>query len=131
MTPLHRFWSKISVDPTTGCWHWRAHVLPTGYGMFKLDGKMRRAHRVAYELFVGEVPEGLELDHTCKTRDCVNPSHLEPVTHLENMRRGHNATKTHCPHGHPYDEENTYRDAQGRRYCRACNRAAARRRAAA
>lgn len=81
------------------------------------------AHRVAYEEIMGPVPEGLELDHLCRTRSCVNPSHLEPVTHRENMNRGDVATrrKTHCPKGHPYDEENTgiY---NGYRNCRACAR---------
>jgi hypothetical protein len=77
---------------------------------------------------MGAVPEGLELDHLCRVRGCVNPKHLEPVTHRENLMRGEswsavNARKTHCPEGHPYDETNTYIDGKGRRRCRECARA--------
>ncbi len=90
---------------------------------------MRGAHRVAYELSVADIPDGLELDHLCRVRHCVNPSHLEPVTPHENWARGQaisilNAQKTHCPQGHAYDEANTYISGRGIRGCRACNRAA-------
>jgi hypothetical protein len=86
-----------------------------------------RAYRITYETLVGPVPNGLELDHLCRVRACVNPGHLEPVTHRVNTLRGEtvaarNARATHCPAGHPYDEVNTYADRLGRRSCRECCR---------
>lgn len=127
----------------TGC------VTNKGYGQISVGGRRQLAHRAIYELTVGPIPDGMALDHTCHNRDascmggesclhrrCINVEHLEPVTGAENTRRGKswaiNGTKTHCPQGHPYDDENTYL-YDGRRYCRACNRAIrnqARRRAA-
>jgi hypothetical protein len=118
-----RFWAKVSPEPNTGCWLWVAGDRGGGYGYYWHDGKDRAAHTVAYETLVGDVPEGLELDHLCRTLRCVNPSHLEPVPHVENMRRGtvwrHWAAKTHCPQGHEYAEANTYR-WRGKRMCRTC-----------
>jgi hypothetical protein len=111
-----------------------------GYGRFWVDGRYVRAHRFAYELVVGPIAEGLQLDHVkargCEYRHCVNPAHLEPVTQQENIRRGdacrvaaaRMADKTHCPQGHPFDEVNTYHDRRGWRGCRACRRASGRRR---
>jgi hypothetical protein len=108
-----------------GCWLWRKPAT-NGYGYVHW-GKMRKATRVVYELLVGEIPADLELDHLCRTPACVNPAHLEPVTHAENMRRSRNPNreKTHCPQGHPYDEENTivYTGQKGRsRMCKKCQR---------
>lgn len=80
------------------------------------------AHRWSYEFHVGPIPEGLDLDHLCRNRGCVNPDHLEPVTREENIRRAF-ATVTHCPSGHPYSDENTYvRPGTVHRKCRACAR---------
>ncbi len=92
---------------------------------------MMRAHRFAFEMARGPVPEGLQLDHLCRVRHCVNPGHLELVTSRVNTLRGTsfsavNATKTHCPKGHPYSTENTHTDASNKRHCRVCNREAAR-----
>ena len=109
---------------TSGCWEWLAGKDPSGYGSVRWEGRTRGAHRVAYEVLVGPVPDGLELDHLCRNRACINPAHLEPVTRRENVRRGFGpagicARRTHCPRGHAYDQPNTllYR---GKRYCRAC-----------
>lgn len=129
---LARFLPKFHVDDVTGCWNWTAASGPDGYGRFHLDARRipgRRpivAHRVSYEHFVGPIPDGLQLDHLCRNRGCVNPAHLEPVTQRENLLRGIgfsavNATKTRCDNGHAFTPENTYR-WHGSRYCRACRR---------
>ena len=117
-----RFFDKVVVDPETGCWNWTACRMRNGYGRFKLDGKMHSAHRVCYELIKGKIPEGRELDHTCRNRACVRPDHLEAVTHQENMRRGvsANRAKTHCPQGHRLSGDNLYVDPVGKRHCRTC-----------
>lgn len=126
-----RFWEKV--DKTGECWEWTAYRLKCGYGRFgvggsaKNGGRIVMAHRWAYENLVGPIPNGLQLDHLCRNRGCVNPEHLEPVTVRENLRRGEgwsgrNARKTHCPKGHEYDEANTHRDSLGRRKCRRCDR---------
>src|SRR5688500_2119127 len=127
-----RFLAKI-IEAKTGCWVWTASINNHGYGRFsvgsKTDGTRRlvRAHRWAYEHFVGPVPDALELDHSCCNPACVNPEHLRPVTHRANMMRGSGAAaenhrKTHCPQGHEYTQANTYVSPRGWRKCRACNR---------
>lgn len=132
-----RFWSKVDKNgpvsdhrPDLGpCWVWVSILKPAGYGQFHEGVSPNRAllaHRVAYELLVGPVPDGLQIDHLCRVRRCVNPGHLEPVTPAENTRRGA-AVITHCPAGHPYDEENTRVRPNGHRGCNTCNRASARR----
>lgn len=123
-----RFTAKVRVAES-GCWEWTAaHHPKQGYGWFKTNGRMVVAHRFAYEALVGPIPEGLVIDHLCRNPRCVNPSHLEPVTTAENVRRGRHPgrEKTHCPHGHPYDAENTRYTKEGHRQCRACYRARAR-----
>lgn len=121
-----RFWSKVQKTDT--CWIWTGAAL-RGYGQFHLGTAATRrtlyAYRVAYELKVGPIAEGLELDHLCRNRACVNPDHLEPVTHTENMRRAFEAMKT-CRRGHPRTEDNTrvvvQADGIQRRRCRECLR---------
>jgi hypothetical protein len=122
-----RFWDKVKVDGGSGCWLWTAYTSRKGYGQLRLGSKDCLAHRVAYEALVGEIPEGLQCDHLCRIRRCVNPEHLEPVTSRENTLRGdtvaaRNAAKTHCPIGHEFSEENTRVLKGGRRECRACHR---------
>lgn len=119
-----RFWSKV--DTTGECWLWTSRIERSGYGRFKSSGKYHYAHRVAYGLAVGPIPDGLTIDHLCRVRNCVNPAHLEPVTQRENTLRGEgvaarNARKTHCPQGHEYTLENTC-VSRGLRHCRTCNR---------
>ena len=117
--PLVRFINKIRVDES-GCWVWGAATDPTGYARFADGGKLWRAHRWAYERFVGPIPEGLDLDHLCRVRNCVNPEHLEAVTRRVNLLRAHVIGKTHCPQGHSY--EGGYIDPRGSRRCRECHR---------
>jgi hypothetical protein len=109
------------------CWLWTGSKHPRGYGQLSLDGKVRRAHRVSFEIFVGPIPTELVLDHLCRNPACINPTHLEPVTQGENVRRGIsvtavNARKTHCLHGHAFTPANTQLRAGGGRACRACRR---------
>ena len=133
-TPEERFWPKVNKSgpvpdyrpDLSPCWLWTEGKDGSGYGRFKINGHMVAAHRFAYELLVGSIPQGLELDHLCRVRHCVNTDHLEPVTNHVNVLRGfnnaaQNARKTHCPQGHPYDKENTSLH-NGRRYCRTCHR---------
>lgn len=130
-----RFWTKVDVSGgPTRCWLWTGSLTDRGYGdRFRLDdGRKQAPHRVAYELLVGPIPDGLFIDHLCRVRHCVNPLHLEPVTCQENLLRGQtlaafNSRKTHCIHGHALDEANTRITPEGHRACRACGREATRR----
>jgi hypothetical protein len=110
---------KISFDSRSGCWLWTGCENGRGYGVVFLNGTKTYVHRYLYELMVSTIPEGMELDHLCRTPACVNPTHLDAVTHQQNMRR-HGATKTMCKHGHKYTPENTYFRPGGSRYCRRC-----------
>lgn len=133
-----RFWSKVKKGKDTECWIWTAGSRGKGYGNFWIEGATENAHRLSYYMAHGPVPEGLELDHICRNRSCVNPAHLQPVTKSENNLRGDNprlsserakarhAARTHCKHGHEFTEENTainYRNGFKIRSCRTCSRA--------
>lgn len=129
MTEKEQFIRKISPEPMSGCWLWEGNIERGGYGLFKYKCINRSAHRAAYRLFVGEIPDGLVLDHKCRTRCCVNPAHLEAVTQKENVRRSmpwHVCQKfkmqTHCKSGHELNQENTYVKPNGERNCRPCSR---------
>lgn len=120
-----RFWSKVLF--TEGCWEWTAAHDQHGYGRFYDGTKLVGAYRWAYEFCVAPIPDGLSIDHLCRNPSCVNPDHLEPVTHTENMRRGNGWSgrkfrQTHCMRGHEFDEDNTYVTKQGRRNCRKCHK---------
>ena len=113
------------VRQTSGCWEWMASLTPSGYGQVWWRGRLVNAHRVVFEIVRGPIAEGMQLDHLCRNRRCVNPDHLEPVTQSENLRRGERASRTHCPAGHEYDRRNTATYARsathhGGRQCRQC-----------
>ena len=128
---LYRFLPKIEYQG--GHWLWTASKDAKGYGQFKLDGNKVRVHRLAYEHWIGPIPEGLQIDHLCRVKHCANPAHLEPVTSGENTRRGlaplalaaMRSARTHCKRGHEFTPDNTYiakaGSSQGRG-CRTCKR---------
>lgn len=125
-----RFWAKVQPCPMTGCWLWIG-AQRDGYGAYKHHHRMAIAHRVTYSFDRGPVPAGLQLDHLCRVRCCVNPAHLEPVSSRENTLRGEGVAAqhhraTHCKSGHPFDAENTATIVKAgglvRRKCRACRR---------
>jgi HNH endonuclease len=123
--PKKRFFLHVRIEGT--CCVWTGAKTPSGYGVFTLNGKYCRAHRASYTLFRGRIPTGLTIDHLCRNKPCVKPSHLEAVSMKVNVLRGVNpaalnSRKTHCPQGHSYDDENTYRWKDGSRHCRACSR---------
>jgi hypothetical protein len=117
-----RLWSRVDKRGPDECWEWMGGHNGHGYASIGITSNSRiYVHRLAYELEVGPIPDGLEIDHLCSNRLCVNPAHLEPVTRQENQRR-YAETVTHCKHGHPFDEANTYRQPiTGKRECRRCD----------
>ena len=125
--PEERFDSKYLAEPNSGCWLWEGFCDKDGYGRFWTGTTTRFAHRFSYERNFGQVQAGLDLDHLCGVRCCVNPGHLQPVDHAENVRRGKGGPGlqrkklSHCRRGHSYDQENTYRYGT-ERFCRECRR---------
>lgn len=116
---LHKF-----EESDVGCWEWRGHIGTYGYGLVTYHGVRYMAHRAVFACLVGAPDQDLDLDHLCRNRKCVRPSHLEPVTRRENLLRGEtipagHALKTHCDSGHEFTKENTYLRPEGR-YCRTC-----------
>jgi hypothetical protein len=104
------------------CWEWQKALTPDGYAVWHTpDGRGRQGHRLVYELLEAPITDGLELDHLCRNRRCVNPAHMEPVTHEVNTARA-KAAREHCLRGHLWTPENTLRRANGTRQCRACNK---------
>lgn len=135
---LDTFWRYVEKDGPNGCWLWLASVQPNGYARSPVPPDWN-AHRVAYRALVGDIPDGMQIDHLCRVRHCCNPAHLELVTPAENTRRGLSpaqivansraraARRTHCPQGHPYAGKNLHINRAGKRVCRACHNAASRR----
>jgi HNH endonuclease len=124
-----RLESKFTADSNSRCWLWQACCDRSGYGIIKADGKARKAHAVIYELCVGPVPEGMELDHLCHNPQCVNPDHLDPAPKRINILRGmgvgaKNCRKTHCSKGHPLSGDNLRIRSDGySRVCMECQKA--------
>ncbi|MBS69355.1 MAG: hypothetical protein CMK98_13615 [Pseudomonas sp.] len=137
---MNRYGDASAYRPELGpCWIWTAYIRPDGYGSFVTDTRaisheVSLAHRFSYELHFGPIPDGFDIDHLCRVRSCVNPAHLEAVTHAVNCRRGiagavngdRQRAKTHCPRGHEYNQENTYISRKSARECRRCRRGAKR-----
>lgn len=145
--PVQLFWEKVDQRGADECWAWQAHIDTNGYGTYNAthEGvRYTKAHRFSYALEHGEVDESLDLDHTCHDpetckppclhRRCVNPRHLEAVSHRENMARsaqGSLARRTHCDNGHPLSGDNLIIRKGGARRCRECKQARERARYAA
>ena len=133
---LERIDARYTKPSEDECWVWTGYLRPDGYGKAhagKIDGKYKliRTHRAMYELYVGQIPLNLTVDHLCRNRACGNPKHLRILTLSENCKDNGFATKTHCPQGHEYTYENTYyhkrKNGWVQRHCRACDRERARR----
>lgn len=123
---VERFWSNVSRPSPYCCWEWTGHLVE-GYGQFRIGDKQPGAHRISYEWAIGPIPAGMQIDHLCRNEVCVNPLHLEAVSPRTNVLRGKglsamNARKTHCPQGHEFNDENTYR-YKNQRHCRPCKQA--------
>ena len=138
-----RFWDKVQVTES-GCWEWVGNVRPNGYGKFLYRDKLDGSHRAAYKMFIGDIDDGMVIDHICHNLDitcnkgdeclhrrCVNPEHLEAITHLSNVQRGRAGIaqvikalkRTHCGKGHELTPSNTYYPPSGfKRSCRKCLR---------
>ncbi len=121
-----RFWAKV--EKTETCWLWRGCLSKYGYGHFCANGRKNTfVHRYSFTLHGGQMIDGLQIDHLCRVRNCVNPQHLELVTRRMNLLRGEspsgqNARKSHCGKGHPFSGDNLYIFPNGDRACRQCRR---------
>lgn len=110
-----------------GCWEWQRARTPNGYGKIHINRSLQYVHRLSHEVWVGPLVDGLEVDHLCVNPPCANPAHLEAVTRRVNTLRSRNFTaeqarQTHCIHGHPFNQANTYIAPNGSRNCRECRK---------
>jgi len=122
---IQRFQKFIELGLLTGCWLWKGAQNGTGYGFFSIDGKATYAHRLSFTHWNGDIPKAIEIDHLCRTRNCVNPQHLETVTPYENFRRGQNIAnlnlyKKNCKQGHKLSGDNLIVTKNNFRVCRTC-----------
>ncbi len=130
--PIEDRFLRSVVIADSGCITWIGAVKPNGYGTISRKNKTIHAHRYSYEHYVGEIPKGMQLDHLCGVRNCVNPIHLEAVSQKENLRRGSspsakNSRRSHCIHGHLLSGDNLYiRLGRGGRMCKTCGKERAR-----
>jgi hypothetical protein len=133
-TLADRFWAHV--EKTDSCWLWAGNIRSDGYGRMMFQSKRRLVHRIAYELLIGPIPEGLTIDHVwargCRYRRCVNPDHLEAVPIRENILRGNNtaaqfARRDHCNHGHALSGENVRVTKRNERQCVTCKRESSKR----
>lgn len=122
-----KFWEKVA--PTGFCWEWTGALDQNGYGQFFIRRPLSpvKAHRLAYEILVGPIPEGAKGDHLCRNRSCVNPDHIDPIPNRDNVLRGFGITamharQTHCKNGHEFTPENTFTKDNGGRGCRECRK---------
>ncbi len=125
------FWSRVDFTNPAGCWLWKQSTGSHGYGQWwphrgsgeGVADQNWLAHRLAWTLVLGTIPDDMTIDHLCYERRCVRPDHLRLLPNVENARDNGASRRTHCPHGHPYDEANTYvNPATGHRRCRQCAR---------
>lgn len=126
---IDRFFEKVWRNNFYWCWVWTGATDSNSYGNFWDGWSVVKAHCWSYRNFIGIYDETLHLDHLCNNAYCVNPYHLEPVTLMTNLLRGDRShlgrlqrERTHCPYGHPYDEDNTWVSKTGSRHCKTCNR---------
>lgn len=125
MDPKERFWAKVAKG--RDCWEWNGTITPSGYGHFYFEGRNHPAHRISYSWENGAIPDGLVVDHICRNKRCVRPTHLRAVTQRQNLLHGPTIivaelSKTECVHGHPLSGDNLRLDRHGWRICRACER---------
>lgn len=124
MTATDRFWAKVEVSET--CWEWQGYRTRLGYGQIKVAGRVVYAHRFALEASGEVLDDALVVDHLCRNRACVRPSHLEQVSQRVNVLRGespmaHQARQAECKRGHAFTDDNTITDRVGKRRCRTCH----------
>lgn len=125
---LTRFHSKYIPVTESGCWIWTDHLCRGDYAQFYINGALQMSHRVSYEIHIGPIPRNMEIDHICRVRCCVNPEHLRPLPHKDNVLCGSGLTakhalKTHCINGHPFSGDNLqFKPNRNERVCRQCNK---------